>query len=177
MTKTLSPIALAVQPRRDASVDRALSFARDYVARVAERLAENGMDIDAAFPRPNGRMSRKDYVAAKTAHDKASSLVAYGKPSYRMGEPKIVSMDEARIARFLDIVAADAAAQFDAYVGKLESKVGEADEASIDAAPLWNGSILTVRVAGEVQRWKTQMILNVSCLGTLFNQWPTRRIA
>ena len=173
----MTPIAAAVEPRRAASVERALFFARKYVAGVAERLAANGMDIDAAFPRPNGRMDRKAYVSAKTARNNASSLVAYGKPSYRMGEPKIVSMDEARIACFLDIVAADAAAQFDAYVGKLESKVGEADEASIDAAPLWNGSILTVRVAGEVQRWKTQMILNVSCLGTLFNQWPTRRIA
>jgi hypothetical protein len=173
---TNSPIAIALQPRRDASVSRALGFAREYVSRVEARLQENGMDLNAAFPRPHARMSRKDYVAMKAAHDKAASLVLPLKSVRRRGEPLVVEMDQDRIAMFIEIIKADAASQFDAYVRKLENKVGKADSAEIDNAPLWNGSILTVRVAGEVQRWKTQMILNVSSLGTLFNQWPTRQV-
>jgi hypothetical protein len=29
---------------------------------------------------------------------------------------------------------------------------------------------------GEDQVWRTQMIVNVSVLGKLFNQWPTRQV-
>lgn len=33
-----------------------------------------------------------------------------------------------------------------------------------------------VTVAGERQTWRTKMIFNVSCLGKVFNQWPTRQV-
>lgn len=174
---TNSPIALAVKPRRDASIAYSIELARKYISRVEARLVANGMDLNTAFPRPNTNMSRKDYIAMKAAHDKAASLVRPLQSVRRDGEPLIVEMNQDRIARFIEIIKADAASQFDAYVRKLEKKVGQADSAEIDNAPLWDGSILTVRVAGEVQRWKTQMILNVSSLGTLFNQWPTRKVA
>lgn len=173
-----SPIALAVQPRRQAAIDRALDCARGYVRHVEARLMEHGMNIDAAFPRPKHTMSRRDYVATQNLRSSAARLVRnLPKQSYRPDEPTIVVMDADNISRFFDSVYRDAAAQFDDYVAKLESKVGKADEAVIDDSPLWNGSVLTVRVAGEIQRWKTKMIVNVSCLGKLFNQFPTRRMA
>jgi hypothetical protein len=33
-----------------------------------------------------------------------------------------------------------------------------------------------VTKGGTVERWKTQQIVNVSRLGKLFNQWPTRQL-
>lgn len=173
-----SPIALAVEPRREAAIDRALESAREYVRFVEARLIECGMDIDVAFPSPSNNAGRREYLAARRRRDNVWQLVSsVTNGSRRFSDPNPVVMNADKISEFFNRVVFDAAAQFDEYVAKLESKVGAADQAEIDTAPLWNGSILTVNIAGEVQKWKTKMILNVSCLGTLFNQWPTRRIA
>lgn len=177
--KPTSPIAAAVEPRREAAIDRALESAREYVRHVEARLIECGMDIDVAYPSPDCRThDRREYIAAERRRNAVWSLVrSVNGGSRRFSDPNPVVLDAEKISLYFDLVYRDAAAQFDAYVAKLEGKVGNAEEAAIDNAPLWNGSVLTVRVAGEVQQWKTKMILNVSCLGTLFNQFPTRRIA
>jgi hypothetical protein len=40
----------------------------------------------------------------------------------------------------------------------------------------WSSGTTVVRLSdGSTQEWHTQVILNQSCLGKLFNQWPTRR--
>ena len=92
-----------------------------------------------------------------------------------MSEPCLVMMDAGRIELFLKQVALDAAADFDAYVGKLTKKVGDVVSAKVEGA-LWQGSRLTVTKAdGSIERWNTQQIINVSVLGKLFNQWPTRK--
>ena len=58
MTKALSPIAQAVEPRRVASIERARESALRYVEAVRARLIEAGMDFDAAFPRPTNVLLR-----------------------------------------------------------------------------------------------------------------------
>jgi len=41
----------------------------------------------------------------------------------------------------------------------------------------WGYSHIEVALGdGTKQMWRTQMIVNTSCLGKLFNQWPTRRV-
>lgn len=40
----------------------------------------------------------------------------------------------------------------------------------------WSSGTTVVRLSdGSEQEWHTQVIVNQSCLGKLFNQWPTRR--
>lgn len=178
MTKALSPIAQAVEPRRVASIERARESALRYVEAVRARLVEAGMDFDAAFPRPTIRMSRVEYRSAQSVRDTAIRLCRVLVSTRRPGDPLPVEISEEGVARFVAQIEADASADFDAYVAKLESKVGETVEAEINASPLWNGSVLTVRtIAGAVERWSTKQIVNVSVLGKLFNQWPTRRMA
>jgi hypothetical protein len=69
---------------------------------------------------------------------------------------------------------------FDAYAAKLAGKIGLPITSAELTGQLWNYSFLQVEVeeGGEKgsQVWKTQMILNVSYLGKLFNQWPTRLV-
>ena len=41
----------------------------------------------------------------------------------------------------------------------------------------WSSGTTVVRLSdGSEQEWYTQVIANQSCLGKLFNQWPTRRV-
>ena len=41
----------------------------------------------------------------------------------------------------------------------------------------WSSGTTIVRLSdGSEQEWHTKVILNQSCLGKLFNQWPTRRV-
>jgi len=41
----------------------------------------------------------------------------------------------------------------------------------------WSSGTTVVRLSdGSEQEWHTKVILNQSCRGTLFNQWPTRRV-
>ena len=42
---------------------------------------------------------------------------------------------------------------------------------------MWGYSVLTVtKEDGSVERWKTQQIMNISVLGLLFAQWPSRKM-
>ena len=68
--------------------------------------------------------------------------------------------------------------EFNAYLAKLALKNVE-KIISVDSLTgnLWNGSLLSVLLENQVVAvWETKCILNVSSLGKLFNQWPTRRI-
>tara|TARA_R100000655_G_scaffold7045_2_gene19435 strand:+ start:652 stop:1527 length:876 start_codon:yes stop_codon:yes gene_type:complete len=64
-----------------------------------------------------------------------------------------------------------------AYVDKLQNKINkEVVSAEIEGS-LWRHSTLRVVCAdGEEQVWVTKHIINYSCYGLQFPQWPTRRI-
>jgi len=66
--------------------------------------------------------------------------------------------------------------EFNGYLAKLALKnTGRIIEVLSLTGVLWNGSTLTLRVDDSLVAWETKCILNISCLGTVFNQWPTRR--
>jgi hypothetical protein len=67
--------------------------------------------------------------------------------------------------------------QYTAFIQKLEGKVGAHTAAALDGSHVWGFSILTVTKAdGTVEKWKTEQIINVSVLGKVFNQWPSRKV-
>jgi hypothetical protein len=81
------------------------------------------------------------------------------------------------VERFITRAKEDAAAQYDSYVQKLIGKIGEVTAASLDGDHVWGFSYLTVTLPnGKKEVWKTQMIVNISKLGKLFNQFPTRKM-
>jgi hypothetical protein len=92
------------------------------------------------------------------------------------GDPELVRISEERYARMREQVRQDAGASFDAYVAKLTAKVGEGVISASVVGHLWDYSILTVEKTSGIEQWRTQQILNVSCLGKVFNQWPTRKM-
>lgn len=68
--------------------------------------------------------------------------------------------------------------EFNGYLAKLALKNVE-KIISVDSLTgnLWSGSLLSVVVESQATVvWETKCILNISSLGKVFNQWPTRRV-
>ena len=85
-------------------------------------------------------------------------------------------ISDARVEEFTAKQVALSILQWQGFVNKLIEKTGDVTAATlISNRGVWDYSVLEVTTAnGEVQRWKTQTIVNTSCLGKLFNQFPTR---
>ena len=177
----MTKIAAAVEHLRGPAQDRAEQFARAHVQRLFDELAGNDWDANATAPFPHGNMSRAAYTQARTkfytvqqltTSDKARNpyVASRNSPNYRIPS-------EAAVERFVAEARTEAAAQYDAFVAKLEGKIGPVVEATLEGEHVWGYSLLDVTTeSGERQIWKTQMILNVSKLGKVFNQWPTRKV-
>lgn len=97
----------------------------------------------------------------------------------------VVTRIEAEATRF-------ALAYVQGYAAKLALKTGEwaaeqgVDQASpawnevhsctVSSTDLWHNSVAEIVIASRKVRFHTQIIWNRSCLGKVFNQYPTRRV-
>lgn len=178
-TASTKIILAAIESERAPTIARAVVRAQAGVNNVLHNLEAAGWNMDRAYPRPHGRMSRAEYTRAGDARAFAASITRnVVDRTYRLGEAYIVAPSEPLVQSYIDSVRVSIDLNFDDYAAKLAAKVGEITAAKLTGGPLWQSSILTVtRPDGSVERWKTQMILNVSSLGRLFNQWPTRKLA
>lgn len=84
------------------------------------------------------------------------------------------------LRREAKVVAEDTVAAFCAKLaGKVDRERAEgATVVGVASTTIdrWSSGTTVVRLSdGSEQEWHTKVILNQSCLGKLFNQWPTRR--
>lgn len=173
MSQSVQIILAAVEPLRADAIARAEQRVRNWVARIEAELDAVGNDLQVYAPYPRG--TDGDYKQKLAFRKAVEAIVAHAGVSRRISDPEIVSISAEKVERFVRDARENASASFDAYAAKLASKVGEIRSASICGASLWDGSLLTVETeAGATQRWHTQQIVNVSSLGKVFNQWPTR---
>lgn len=171
-------IAEAVEPLRAAAMDRAEQFARSYVIRLMSELEAAGWDARIAAPYPSSsRTTRSEYLAAQSKYQIVRKLTRWANHSVACipSNPEIVVPHEESIERFIQEARQDADAQYSAFIAKLEAKVGTHTAAELLGNHVWDYSILTVETPAGRQNWKTQQIINVSKLGKVFNQWPTRQ--
>lgn len=169
------PIEAAVSPLKDEAIERATKAFDAHVERVLETLAAANWDLTVAFPRPGSNVSRADYKTQMGRHGFAASLTRATWTTRSMAQPDTRQRDEGKIEAVRSRVAAETAAAYDLFVAKLVGKVGEVETAELEGNHVWGRSTLTVsKATGAVERWMTQQIVNVSCLGKVFNQWPTR---
>ena len=176
----MTPIATAVEVLKAPAVEAAREKARSILAAMKKQFEENGWDLNRVAPRPTIRDSRADYKS-KTARRTRFEMVTLSHPdspaSYRSSdEPRLRVWSPEAADKFVEDAARDAAIEFDKYVYKLQKKVGDVVDAKVTlCSGLWYQSILSVTKADNTaQNWKTQCIINVSKLGLVFNQWPTR---
>jgi hypothetical protein len=174
----MTPIATAVQPLKTDAIERAEKDANDLIDRIEAALSEHGWDIDKAAPRGNAFKDGSLVYKSKMAkHRLYLAVTTYTQPTRRPGEPHIRRASPENRARFIAESRQIAAAQYDAFVAKLEAKVGTHTAAILTGNHVWGSSLLTVDLPdGRTERWTTKQIVNVSSLGKLFNQWPTRRV-
>lgn len=185
----MNPIEAAVLPLKAEAQDRAEKEARELVAKIAAALEEHGWDAEkfAPFPRFGvdgvdgvrvfGYNDKAGYQAAQAKSNLVSRLTVSLNNSRRMGDPRPVRMDEALVEKFVTAMREEAAAQYEAFVGKLVVKIGECVSATLCGNHVWSYSTLMVtKPDGSQQAWKTQTIVNYSKYGTPFYQWPTRQV-
>lgn len=176
-------IEIAVAPLEALAVEQAEVQARAYVARIEATLAAAEWNLETVAPRWVSGKSAWGSYAAMTAKRAAIEAVTadatpqFGEPGYVRNGPSFRKMSPKKIEIFVENCKEGAKASYRAYVRKLVGKIGEVTEATlVSTAGVWGSSSLKViTVEGARQVWNTQQIVNVSVLGKLFNQWPTRQ--
>jgi hypothetical protein len=172
------PVFAAVAPMRAAAQDEAARLTREAIDAALAQLAAADWNMEAVAPYPSSRLNRYDYAQAKAKRAFLSSLVESSQRRDITGREWYVRASDALIARVIERAREDASFSIEAFAIKLAQKIGECVSASVVGHDVWRRSTLTVRKAdGSIEQWRTQRILNVSVLGKLFNQWPTRRVA
>lgn len=172
---TTSPIAEAVLPLKAQAVERAERYARKIVKQVRTELSAAGNDLRVVAPYPNS--SGMDYFAGLAKYRLFSSLCRWRKSGISPSEPCLADVDTNYVAKFVKQAKEDAAAQYELFVAKLEKKIGVVTTAQLDGNHVWAYSYLFVTPVGRGREcWKTQTIINMSKLGKVFNQYPTRRL-
>lgn len=176
----------AVAHLREPAMQRAEEECRNQVEHYRLALAASDWDLEVAYPYPDSMrvgggefrsmVARRNMAQRLTTPDAGRNSQFCRRPRdphYRTWSPEAV---EQLVTQAREL----AAQQYEAFIAKLVGKV-EADgpvvEAILTGEHVWGRSILTVCHAdGSVHKWHTEMIINTSKLGTLFNQWPTRKI-
>jgi hypothetical protein len=171
-------IEAAVLPLKVDAMQRAEEYAREIISKTTQELEAAGFDLEVAAPFPSSYgYNRFEYEKKHAEYFLFQKLTTWRKSSYSNHEPHLADMDLARCEKFVKEARENAAAQYDAYVAKLNKKIGEVTLAVLEGNHVWSYSILRVATtAGEKQSWKTTMIVNQSKYGKVFNQFPTRRI-
>lgn len=187
----LDPITAAVMPLKTEAMERAKKVAQDFISQTMMDLEVHGWDLNKVAPYPASTLRRPAYMKAKRTRAIYESLttrvaMADDKPWYNPSrDPNIRAKDEAKCAQFISEAEADAGVQYMAFIGKLQSKVGpDVVEATLQGSHVWGYSTLTVKIIQEIdgafshrtERWRTHQIVNISKLGKVFNQWPTRKV-
>ena len=94
----------------------------------------------------------------------------------RPNSPCYAGVIDTKVEEYVADARKDAAAQYDSFIAKLNAKIGPATVARLEGNHVWSYSFLFVETASGSQCWKTQMIINRSKLGKLFNQFPSRKV-
>jgi hypothetical protein len=174
-----NPIETAVAPLKVDAAKRAIREATEFVAKFSDKLSAVDGDVLALNPYPKNA-SRSEYKQYEAFGNTINALtVPDPNRPYKgwRGSPYYKVIDQDRVARFIENAKDLAEAQYDAFVGKLCAKIGKVSVAELSGNHVWSYSILeVVKADGTTEAWKTQQIVNCSVLGTLFNQWPTRKV-
>lgn len=174
-----NPIEAVVAPLKADAIESAAQYAMNMVEKVKAKLEESGWDLNAAAPYPHGCMGRNEYQLKHSTHTLFCRLTKTDeskKQTYNFRSPRYVVIDSDKVSRFIEDARTQAGFQYDAFVAKLVAKIGECSSAKLTGNHVWSHSILTVQKASGEESWKTQTIINTSKLGTVFNQWPTRKL-
>lgn len=169
-------LAAATAHYRDEYRARYEQYYLEELAAIRAELAAAGWDARKVADHPRGTCSRSEYKRRADKYHYVQKHFEWVKSSLSRNEPCIVRERPDAVANLKTKAKLDADLAFNGYLFKLAGKIGKEIAAATYTGHLWAGSTLSVECKdGEKQTWTTKCILNRSCLGTLFNQFPTRR--
>lgn len=151
--------------------------------KVLAELAEDGWDARKRFAYPYGTMGKVAYRLQEARYNSCNFYTNGVKGSISMHEPniRVAKTDNAeRIAAQAEKLAKVA---LEGFCAKLAGKIDATGIAAVSVKYLggtnpWGWTHILVNSGTTTsQVWRTKMIVNVSCLGKIFNQWPTRQVA
>lgn len=183
-------IEQAIDEIRQATIEYVVARFVRRIDATLDALAEADWEINVAFPYPTtygpkAIRNRAAYKAAVEDHLFAMMLTAEDETrnkKYRSpNDPNYRVRNQGNIDRAIQRVREAADFDFQQFIIKLTGKIGLDDVETVILDEqhkwLWDYSILHVtRNDGTKEKWKTQIITKVSCLGNVFNQWPTRKV-
>jgi hypothetical protein len=180
---TENPIRAAVAPLKADAQKRAAKVAKEYIEQMVKDMEAAGWDLQKAAPYPRaGMISGVEYNQQLTRHHLFQSLTQSiykpsEEPSRHPGDPRPRKRNPKAEKHYIKDASELAALQYEEFILKLIGKVGECYGAQLEGNHVWGHSVLTVWKHGkDSERWKTKGIVNVSKLGKVFNQWPTRKV-
>jgi hypothetical protein len=173
-------IRQAVEPLKEMAAKEAERAAISMIDRVLNDLEKHGWDLNQAVPYPNSGIGKAAYRQALAKRSLYQLLTIRAEQSriLRRRDIDMVSRSESGEATYIKQAVEAAVASYNEWASKLSAKVGDCVSAELEvSSSVWGNSVLTVtKPDGVAQKWKTQMIVNCSVHGKLFNQWPTRLI-
>jgi len=176
---TLEILRQTTTPMRLATIEFAEQRTRERAASVYARIESMGGDLLAAYPMPDPKFGDRAYHEGKSAYLFAVSVTRplNRNASRRRGDPLFIAPCNDSLNKVVAEERKSADEQFEAYLVKLAGKTGPVAGATLHAsgASVWQQSTLVVtRPDGTTAVFITKRIINVSKLGKLFYQWPTR---
>jgi hypothetical protein len=154
-------------------MDRARKAAEEQYENCMVEFEKHDWDLDVVAPRPTAAVGRPRYRAMAEKRDFLSSLTV----AKSSRESNIRSSSPEKKKSLMEAAAKNAHDSYMAWVAKIIDKIGKVVQSAKMSGNPWNGSTLSVVTQdGEEQTWHTKMIINASKYGTLFNQFPSRRI-
>lgn len=193
--KTLHDIVTeALKPYTDKITERFSDLWDNTYEMVERKMDEVDGIYEQAFPYPNGRQSRADYKQAVSLRQESRKFIDWLSASHYSPNNRTTSFQmltgEALKTKKLEWVTENVRNLIATYVGKMVNKLVTHESGFGREAADWDFSEATAEYTG-VSPWSastlkishptggdrtltTKIILNVSPLGTYFNQFPTR---
>jgi uncharacterized protein YoxC len=164
-----------LEKHRKEYINGAVEYKEDHIKAALNTLKKNDWNIDnlldSRMPR-SYNMDIQRYYESFTESVNPQSSYSRLQPK----EPNIRVEDKKAIKSMLKETAQAAQLNYDSFIAKIVGKVGEPVVDAELKGNIWTGCTLTVETKeGETQVWDTKIIVNISKLGKVFNQFPTRR--
>lgn len=179
-------ITAALEPTRNFIIASVKQHTLNRVALVYAKLEAADWDLKKAFPLNYNsyaiKVEREANAFAKEFTRVPDGWVSSCRPNEP--QPRLAYSDKQNDARAQTKAEKYAAELLTGYAAKLTKKVADfAEGVEVVSCEYkgggdpWGHSFINVKLAnGNAFTLKTQIILNVSKLGTLFNQFPTRLV-
>ncbi len=185
INKTYVLTANALQGLEEHIKARVVLQINNRLNEMLAKLAACGMDSEAAFPYPKStRISRNDYIRGVSDFHFCDKYFATtdGRTWRNDSDPRPVALrtnSQELVEHEAAKYAKEATASFiHKIAGKMAAHAIKADLGEVTGCQhtgdMWAGSTVSYQTAKGEVHWHTQTIINLSILGKLFNQFPTR---